>query len=184
MRPNLASVFNLSDEELTRRFLAPLVNGRELVHEGQEFQPRKTRVTIIEGPELPVEQMGMGRGWGNVQRGGTDVTERLLRQARAQTARHPALDPLLERLAGRMAAGPAPLPEVVALTDELMPGRLVSERLAVAEQAVWELLHGGRGALSSVDGGEVEPERWRETLVLSESWLGGAVRVESRSEAA
>ena len=102
----MARAFNLTAEELTDRFLTPLVNGRGLIYNDREWTPRKTTVTIYEGPELPVEQMGMGRGWGNVQRGGTDVTERILRQARGQKARHPALDRLQARLAGRLSAGP------------------------------------------------------------------------------
>jgi len=180
MRPHMARAFNLTAEELTARFLAPLVNGRELIYNDREWSPRKTTVTIYEGPELAVEQMGMGRGWGNVQRSGTDVTDRVLSQAREQTARHPALDRLAERLAGRLSAGPVALGEVVVLADDLMEGRLVSERLAVAERAVWELLQGGRATLLA-DGVAVSGERWREVLTRSGSWLQEDVWIESRS---
>jgi len=166
MRPHMARAFNLTAEELTGRFLAPLVNGRELVYNDREWLPRKTTVTVYEGPELPVEQMGMGRGWGNVQRTGTDVTDRLLGQAREQAARHPALDRLLERLTGRLSAGPVTLAEVVGLTD----GRRVSERVAVAEMAVWELLQGGRATLVS-EGAPVDSE----VLLRPESWVQDAV---------
>jgi len=175
----MARAFNLSADELTRRFLAPLVNGRELIYEDREWTARKTTVTVYEGPELPIEQMGMGRGWGNVQRSGTDVTERVLQHAREQTARHPALDRLQERLAGRLSVGAIPIADVIGLADDLMGGRL-SERLAVAELAVWEMLHHGRASLLE-DGVTVEPERWQEVLLQSDSWLGEAVRIESRS---
>jgi hypothetical protein len=180
MRPHMARAFNLTAAELTDRFLAPMVNGRELIYNDREWSPRKTTVTIYEGPELPVEQMGMGRGWGNVQRSGTDVTERILRQARGQTARHPALDRLQERLAGRLSASPVTLGEVLALADDLMDASRVSERLAVAELAVWELLARGEGSLLA-DGVAVEPERRQEVLMRSESWLGGAVCIERRA---
>lgn len=174
----MARAFNLTAEELTGRFLAPLVNGRELIYNDREWLPRKTTVTIYEGPELPVEQMGMGRGWGNVQRNGTDVTDRILRQAREQTARHPALDRLQERLAGRLSGGPVTLGEVVALADDLTEGQRVSERLAVAELAVWELLQRGRAMLLA-DGVAVESEHWREVLLKSESWFCHAVCIKS-----
>ncbi len=146
MRPYMTRAFNLTAEELTGRFLAPLVNGRELVYNDREWSPRKTTVTVYEAPELPVEQIGMGRGWGNVQRSGTDVTERILSRARGQKARHPALDRLQARLAGRLSAGPVTLGEVLVLADDLMHGSRVSERLAVAELAVWELLARGDGS--------------------------------------
>jgi hypothetical protein len=179
MRPHMARAFNLSAEELTGRFLAPLVNGRELIYNDREWSPRKTTVTIYEGPELPVEQMGMGRGWGNVQRSGTDVTERILRQARGHSERHPALDRLQERLAGRLSAGPVTLGEVLVLADDLMDGSRVSERLAVAELAVWELLARGHGSLLA-DGVAVKPERRQEVLMRSDSWLGEDVCIERR----
>src|SRR5262249_47940544 len=128
--------------------------------------------------ELPLERMGMGRGWGNVQRSGTDVTERVLRQARVQTSRHPALDRLEERLAGRLSVGAIPIAGVIALADRLMGGRL-SERLAVAELAVWEMLHQGRACLLE-DDVVVGQERWQELLLRSDSWLRGGVCIESR----
>ena len=183
MRPYLARAFNLTEAELTARFLAPLVNGRELIYSDREWSPRKTKVTVYEGPELPVEQMGLGRGWGNVQRNGTDVTDRILAQARAQTARHPALDRLQERLTGRMSVGAVPLADVVGLADQLMDGHRVSEQLAVAETAVWEMLHGERASLLD-DDSVVEPARWQELLLRSDSWLGAGVRILSRSSPA
>ena len=173
----MAHVFNLSAEELTTRFLAPLVNGRELVYQELEWLPRKTTVTIYEGPELPVEQLGMGRGWGNVQRSGTDVTQRILEQARERLARHPSLDPLQERLSGRLSAGPMELSAVVALADDLLGGR-VSERLAVAEQAVWEMVYRGQAALV-VEGTAVDRDRARELLLLADSWFGDGVWIAS-----
>ncbi len=175
----MARAFNLTAEELTGRFLAPLVNGRELVYNDREWLPRKTTVTIYEGPELPVEQIGMGRGWGNVQRSGTDVTERILSRARERVARHPALDRLQERLATSLEAGPVRLAEVVVLADDLMGDRRVSERLAVAELAVWELLQGDRGTLRA-DGVVVQAERWQEVLLRFGSWRGEAVCVQRR----
>jgi hypothetical protein len=182
MRPQIAHVFNLSAEELTARFLAPLVNGRDLVYEGLEWTARKTTVTVYEGPELGVEQLGIGRGWGNAQRSGTDVTERILEHTRERVARHPALDPLQERLSGRLSAGPMELRGVIALADDLLGGR-VSERLAVAEQAVWEMLYREKVGLV-VDGTAVlDRDRARELLLVADSWFGDGVWIESRSPA-
>ena len=98
-------------------------------------------MTVLEGPELRLDELGMGRGWPNAQRAGTDVTERLLGRAREQARRAPELERLKERIAGRIDAGPLSLNRVVVLTAELMPGRRASERLSIAETAVWEMLH-------------------------------------------
>lgn len=175
----MAHVFNLSAEELTTRFLAPLVAGRELEYEGHEWVARKTKVTVFEGPELSAADMGIGRGWGNVQRSCTEVTERILEQVRERAARHPALDPLQERLAGRLSAGPMELRAAIALADDLLDGR-VSERLAVAEQAVWEMLYRDQAALV-VDGAAVGRDRARELLLLADSWFGDGVWITRRA---
>jgi hypothetical protein len=78
--------FNLGDERLWLEFLAPLMAGKEFLVEGHDFIPRQTRLTVFEGPELRGDQLGMGRGWQNVERTATDVTERVLTRAREHVA--------------------------------------------------------------------------------------------------
>ncbi len=175
-RPHVARAFNLEEQEVTNGFLGPLVTGRALTYSDQEWDPKKTRLTVIEGPELRLEEMGMGRGWANAQRSGTDVTERLMSRAREQNQRHPALDRLKQRIAGRLDAGPLLLNRVVALTEDLMPGRRASERLAVAELAVWELLHERSlelGADRATDGATLDEPEWQRHLLAWESWSEG-----------
>ncbi len=181
----MTRAFNLQEQDVTSRFLGPLMSGRALTYEGQEWDPKKTRLTVLEGPELRREEIGMGRGWANAQRAGTDVTERLIARAREQTQRSPALDRLKERIAGRIEAGPLPLRRVVALTEELMEGRRASERLAVAELAVWELLHERSLELGAdqAPGGPPLPEPdWQRHLLAWESWSEGASSVRRRRD--
>jgi hypothetical protein len=72
---------------------------------------------------------------------------------------------LLEELGGGQVA----LSRVPALAGERLLGLRASQRLALAEQAVWELLHEGRAGLLD-DDGSVARERW-EAIVLSwERW--------------
>jgi hypothetical protein len=179
-RPHMARAFNLSEQEVTGRFLAPLMAGRPLIYEDREWDPRKVRLTVIEGPELSMGEMGMGRGWANAERSGSDVTERLMGRLVTQAPRPEALDRLKERIAGRLDAGPLTLHRVVAMAGELMDGRRASERLAVAEQAVWELLHEHASVLhehASVlhgTGGPAGPpisqSDWQPQLMRWEAW--------------
>ena len=51
--------------------------------EGRKWNPDKAKLKILEGPEIPLDQLTMGRGWRTAEREGTDVTERVLAAAKA-----------------------------------------------------------------------------------------------------
>jgi hypothetical protein len=81
--PHNACRFNLSEAELTA-VVVPWAR-KEWVELGErKWNPNEARLTIFEGPELALDQLKMGRGWGAAQRTGVDVTERVLDAARAQ----------------------------------------------------------------------------------------------------
>jgi hypothetical protein len=150
--------FNLNDQRLWLEFLAPLMADEEFSVEGHDFIPRQTRLTIYEGPELRSDQLGMGRGWQNVQRSASDVTARVLASAREHVAASDqtaaadatpskptpasaaAADLLRERLIGRLSAGPIAGHELLSIAAELMPDSAEIERLETVRQAVWALL--------------------------------------------
>jgi hypothetical protein len=155
--------FNLSEQRLWLEFLAPLMEGKDFTVEGHEFTPRQTRLRVYEGPELRADQLGMGRGWQNVERTATDVTVRVLARARehvaaaaegrpaaaagapAASANTPSthtatVDLLRERLLGRLSAGPIATQELLAIAAELMPDSDEQQRTATVSQAVWVLL--------------------------------------------
>ena len=165
----VARAFNLTEEELHSRFLRPYLSGHVVTHQDHEFEPRKARVTIVEGPELGPESMGMGRGWANATKAGTDVTERVLAAARTETQRPAGLDELKARLLGRLDAGPVGLDRIVALAGDLLPGHRVSARLALAELAAWELLHEGSASLRR-DGAPVAQPDWQAELLRWTAW--------------
>jgi hypothetical protein len=80
--PHSHTQFNLSDEDV--RSLAKLwVAGNLLLVGDRKWNPHDAKLTILEGPELPVGQLAMGRGWRNAERAGEDVTQRVLREALA-----------------------------------------------------------------------------------------------------
>ena len=142
--------FNLSERELWVQFLAPLMAGREFTFEGHDFIPRKTRIKVYEGPELRPDQLGMGRGWQNVERTASDVTERVLEHARAfaADAAEPVVDPLRERVIGRLSAGNVSLDEIEAMAADLLPGSGKSERHAATQRVALALLESGAAQLA------------------------------------
>jgi hypothetical protein len=167
--PHATRAFNLSREELDARVLEPWASGRAIELDDRRWAPDRARLVIYEGRELATEEMGMGRGWANVTRSGEDVTEQLLAHARRALTEPPALAALKDALVTRIADGRVALSEVPAMATHLRPGARASERLALAEQAVWELLHEGRAVL--VHGGEaIQRDQWQATILAWQAW--------------
>jgi hypothetical protein len=166
----VARAFNLSEPAVRGQFIAPLQAGGVFTYADQEWEAARTKLTILEGPELRGNELMMGQGWANAQKVAGDVTNRILRGPSKPSARDPVLDRLKERLLGRLAAGPVALGEVVVLAQDLMRSRRVSELVAAAELAVWELLHEGLAALEA-DRAPVPAEEWQARLLSAESWF-------------
>jgi hypothetical protein len=166
--PHLARAFNLTAEELQTQIVLPWVRGAAVQLQDRRFTPDRARLTIYEGPEIAAQERGLGRGWSAVTRDGEDVTARMI-EAVGQLV--PRASEIRRRLVN--GSGMVVLSEVVTLAGQ--SGR-PSERLAVAEQAVWELLHEGRAALMRC-GIEVPHEDWERLLLRWETWSDRAVRL-------
>jgi hypothetical protein len=172
--PHQARAFNLSREEVETRIVAPWVAGRSIELDERHWSPERARLTIYEGPHLDTDQLGMGRGWGNVTREGKEVTERLL----AEVARPTPVAELKREVLDRCAYGPLPLGRLVEHAGERYPQSRVSERIALCEQAVWEVLH--EDAVGMTRGGvPVGREDWQGVLLRWEAWSGDAVTLET-----
>lgn len=172
--PHSTRAFNLTAEELSARFLDGWSAGRAVECDERQWAPDKARLTIYEGPRLRPDQIGMGRGWGNVTRSGREVTTELLSRAR-QSADAAPLAQLKRILLERCAAQPCEVRDAAALAQELWPGRRAGERLGLAEQAVWELLHEGRVSLTRGDARQQAPlerAQWQPSLLAWETWTG------------
>ena len=166
--PHVSRAFNLTPEQLDERFVRPWVAGAPVEWDERSWEPSKARLAIYESAEVRSEDMGLGRGWATVTRDGEDVTARVLEHARASVAR------FKEALArgGRMS-----LSDVVALTSESHAAARVSDRLALAERAVWELLHEGRLTLHGAER-SLAREHWASVLLRWESWSDPGLTVE------
>lgn len=171
--PHVARVFNLEAEELQARILLPWVRGAAVQLEDRRWTPDRARLTIYEGPEIAAEDRGLGRGWSSVTRDGENVTARMIE---AVGELIPRASELKDRLINE--PGPVPLSRAVALAG---PGGRPSERLAVAEQAVWELLHEGRAGLRCA-GAEVPAEEWEALVLHWDTWSATGVSLVATPE--
>ena len=165
--PHQTRAFNLTREELDARILGPWVSGGGVELDDRRWTSDRARLTIYEGPALTGDQLGLGRGWANVTREGEDATERLL----AEAAHPPPVAELKRELVERSADGPLALGAVVELAGERYPQSRVSERLALCEQAVWELLHEGAVQVTTA-GAPVAREQWQALLLSWATWTG------------
>jgi 2-iminobutanoate/2-iminopropanoate deaminase len=75
--------FNMGAAELQGTILEPWAVDRMFDLGDLRWDPRQARLTILEGPRIPPDQLTMGRGWSTAKRQGADVTARLLAAAGA-----------------------------------------------------------------------------------------------------
>ena len=140
--------FNLTTEEL-HSVVEPWSREQWVELGERKWSPHQARLTILEGPRIPVEQLSMGRGWRTAQRQSEDVTERVLVAARqAGTAAPQTLtqtaspdvafpaDSLAVELLSVLGDDPAALLAAWRLAAAQWPERPAGECLALAEQAV------------------------------------------------
>jgi len=69
--------FNLSDTELAS-LLIPWRGGETIELGERKWSPHQAKIKILEGPELELQEMSMGRGWRTAERRSEDVTDRML----------------------------------------------------------------------------------------------------------
>jgi hypothetical protein len=167
--------FNLSEQEL-RAIVGPWTRDPWVELGERKWRPETAKLTVLEGPHVPLDQLSMGRGWRIVERNSTDVTDRVLAAAKqAATAlsqpspQHAPPDTALVadslglELLALLADGPEPLSQAWRLAAARFPERSPSECLALAEGAVGSLLRGGFIALvqpaSNDSPGQGPPQR-------------------------
>jgi hypothetical protein len=161
--PHNSNRFNLTEGELRATIIDAWARGDWIEFGERKWSPHQATLTVIEGPELPLQQLSLGRGWRNATRQGRDVTEELVASARrrssgaAPAARSslgpevgagpgsPAGAPLAplppapsaQSLAGELlellGSDPAPLLRAWQLALERHPDRTPSQCLALAE---------------------------------------------------
>jgi hypothetical protein len=171
--------FNLTDVQL-RPVIEPWANDHWVELGERKWSPHQAKLTILEGPQIPLAQLSMGRGWRNAQRASRDVTEHVLAAARQAPAGAPSA-PGGDPRASAPAAAPGPSSQDTLLADSLalellsllerssvplsqawrlaqarLPDGAASESLALAELAVTSLLNRSLIVLETVPAREAD----------------------------
>ncbi len=118
--PRVETRFNQTGEELGAIVLL-WVDNRIIEMDDEKWAPWESTIKIIEGPPIPIGGLSLGRGWNTAQREGTDVTERVLDEARKALADGSAY---AQPVAEHDAPGPpetAPAEDYPSRTDEPPP---------------------------------------------------------------
>ncbi|MGO9763374.1 MAG: hypothetical protein ACLP1Q_19145 [Solirubrobacteraceae bacterium] len=105
--PHNVCRFNLSGQELGA-VVAPWVSEQFVEVGERKWRTDQARLTILEGPQLGMDQLTMGRGWRAAERQSVDVTERLLAEAK-------------QALAGGVAVAVAQPAAPVAVSEGVAP---------------------------------------------------------------
>jgi hypothetical protein len=142
--------FNLTHQELWA-VLHPWARGQWVELGERKWNSNQARLTVLEGPQLAVEQLAMGRGWRAAKRASEDVTERVLQAAKAAIAQAANTAPSTAPAAGAQLSDPLALavqigsllgPDPIRLLEAWRaaaagaPGLPPSESLALAEKAL------------------------------------------------
>ncbi len=168
----------------------------------RKWSPHQAKLTVLEGPPLPIEELSMGRGWRAAQRQSQDVTVRMLatakewvdREAQATTNQPQAAasrpgdaaaaqdegllaDSLGLELLAQLGSGPAPVRRAWELALARYPERSAGQCLALAERAIMSLVGSRLIVLSSADGvggvpRQVEEAELRALPRSVDSWTG------------
>jgi hypothetical protein len=77
--------FNLSGAQV-RAIVEPWVRDPFVEFEERKWTPHDAKLTILEGPQIPLGQLTMGRGWRAAERQSEDVTDTVLAAARQAVA--------------------------------------------------------------------------------------------------
>ncbi|HSR93237.1 MAG TPA: hypothetical protein VLK56_00085, partial [Solirubrobacterales bacterium] len=88
--PQHARVFNLGDAEV-QEILKPWIAGLVFEFGEQEWEPRESKLTILEGRPLDGPDLAFGQGWSNALRSAEDVTRRLIDSAETEAPLPPVV---------------------------------------------------------------------------------------------
>jgi hypothetical protein len=125
--PQHARVFNVGDAELDQ-LLKPWIAGQSFEFGEQEWEPRESRLTILEGKNLEGPDLAFGQGWSNALRSSEDVTRQMVESAELRVPLAPvvsvvgdSIDEAVETIASGAAAEPLEWSEARARIDSRDP---------------------------------------------------------------
>jgi hypothetical protein len=127
--------FNLQERELQTMVLEPWVRGASIQMGERIWDPSKASILVLEGPEIAVGRLTMGRGWAIAHREGTDVTAQAI-----EAVRRVLIEAAAEAAQASVAAGisAAPASAGIALATLVAP----ADAAVLADALGLELLRG------------------------------------------
>jgi hypothetical protein len=142
--------FNLTERELLVTVVGPWAREQWIEQGERKWSPHQAKLTVLEGPQLTLEQLSMGRGWRNARRQSKDVTERVLAQAKqadealageggAATGPSAPRDASDAKLLSLLGDDPTALLQAWRLAADRRPELAPSETLALAEETLSSL---------------------------------------------
>jgi hypothetical protein len=144
--------FNLTEQELLATVVTPWAREQWIELGERKWSPHQAKLTVLEGPELALDQLKMSRGWRNAQRQSEDVTERVLAAAKQAaeatvaasmgdgvTGSSAPRDAFETRLLPLLGSDPAALLQAWRLVVERRPELSPSESLELAEETLTSL---------------------------------------------
>jgi hypothetical protein len=120
-----ARVFNLGEAEV-EAILSPWIAGQALELGEQEWEPRESRLTILEGRSLDGPDLAFGQGWSNALRSAEDVTARMMQSAEVRAPLAPVVAveaDSVEAAVAEIASGASPSPIEWSAARERIDGR-------------------------------------------------------------
>lgn len=109
--PHNVNRFNLGERDLLD-ILVPWVRGERIELGEHRWSPETGRLIVLEGPQLELGELSLGRGWSTAERKSTDITERALAWAgevvQAMSASEGAPAPAQEQQPVAAPAAPRP----------------------------------------------------------------------------
>lgn len=110
--PNHARAFNVGDDEV-RQILNLWIAGQTFEFGEQEWDPRESKLTILEGKALDGPDLAFGQGWSNALRSAEDVTRKMMESAEMQAPLPPVVEveaDSVEAAAAEIASGSSTSP--------------------------------------------------------------------------
>jgi len=148
--PRNVNRFNMSGQEVGALLLAW---AQERVFElgDQRWNPQTAELTVIEGPEIPVSGLSLGRGWPTAVREGQDVTQRVVAEAREAIVDGSVARMAQEAEASAAVEAQAPEPDVASggPREPAQPGAAEAALPPLDEAS-------GEAALAAVEAPEVD----------------------------
>jgi hypothetical protein len=157
--PHRLHRFNLQERELRATVLEPWARGASIEMGERIWDPSKASIVVLEGPEIAVGRLTMGRGWAIAHREGTDVSTQAIAAIRQSLAEAAA-----EAVPATLAAGAstAPASAGIALTTQVAP----ADAAVLADALGLELLRGlGETPLSLPGAWRIAAERYPQLTI-------------------